>query len=68
MGLLFKILGGLGLILYIAVIPNLHDTEPLRRDLPPLGLSILILGVGLVLDRVDRLLSVAKTGDSKPTG
>jgi hypothetical protein len=67
MGLLFKILGGIGLICFIVVVPNLHDREGFRKEFLPMAVSILILGIGLVLERLDRLLVAVKTGDSKPT-
>ena len=68
MGSLFKILGIVGLVFFIAIVPNLHDTENIRKEFLPMALSILMLGIGLLLERVDRLLASAKTGDSKPPG
>ena len=63
MGFLFKILGGIGLILVLVVLPNLRNAGSSKADLLLIGLSILILGVGVLLDRVDRLLA-AKTSES----
>jgi len=67
MGFLFKILGVMGLILVIAVLPNLRNAGLWKTELPLIALSVLILGVGLLLERVDRLLAAVKPGDSKPT-
>jgi hypothetical protein len=66
MGILFKILGGIGLILVLAVFPNLGNVGSSKSDLQLIGLSVLIVGVGILLDRVDRLLTAVKPGDSKP--
>jgi dipeptide/tripeptide permease len=66
MGVLFKILGGIGLILVLAVFPNVRTEGSSKADVLLMGLSFLILGVGMLLDRVDRLLAALKPGESKP--
>jgi hypothetical protein len=66
MGVLFKILGGIGLILVLAVFPNVRTEGSSKADVLLMGLSFLTLGVGMLLDRVDRLLAALKPGESKP--
>lgn len=55
MGTLFQILGGIAFVTALLVIPNVRDSREWITTYMTFGIAILIVGLGLVIRRFERL-------------
>jgi hypothetical protein len=67
MGVLFQVLGYVGLALVILVLPNIRDLRHGAQEYILPGICLVLIGIGRLSWRLDRVEAMLKDQGQKPT-